>query len=32
MREKLTLIFDTLFVVSLQLVYRAMRVARHLNY
>jgi hypothetical protein len=32
MRDKLTLIFDTLLVLSLQLVFRAMHVARRLNY
>jgi hypothetical protein len=32
MREKLKLVFDTLLVLSLQLVFRAMHLARRLNY
>lgn len=32
MREKLTLAFDTLLVLSWQLVFRAMHLARRLNY
>ena len=31
-REKMTLIFDTILVLSLQLVFRATVMARHLNY
>ena len=31
-REKLILVFDTLLVLSLQLVFRAMHLARRFNY
>ena len=32
MREKLLLIFDTLLVLSFQVVFRAMNMARHSNH